>query len=97
MTPDAAAVIACESVLEPILGQLTAVLEEALGDLRPSRRRGTRAAAGSRRRRQPDDLGRHPRVARTDTTRAPPGPRWTLLPPLIELITAGTQPGHLER
>ena len=41
MTPDAAAVIACESVLEPILEQLTAVLEEALGDLRRSRRRGT--------------------------------------------------------
>ena len=28
MTPDAAAVIACESVLEPILEQLIAVLEE---------------------------------------------------------------------
>jgi hypothetical protein len=59
---------------------------EALCDLRRSRRRGTGAAAGNRRRRQPDDLGRHPRDARTNTTRAPLGPRWTLPP----LLTAGS-------
>jgi hypothetical protein len=86
MTPDAAALIACESVLEPILERLTAVLEEHSGTFASPAGERTPAAAGNRRRRQPDDLGRHPRDARTDSTGAPLGPRCTLPPPL----TAGS-------
>ena len=90
MNPDVAALIACESVLEPILEQLIAVLEEDFanfaGPVGEALERLRAAAADASLMISAVD----PRDGRTDTTRAPLGPRWTHPPPLTELITAGS-------
>ena len=78
MTPDATALIACESVLDPILQQLTAVLDEHSANFADpvaealERLRSTAVDTS-----QHDDLGRHPRGAWAHTTPAPLGSRRT--------------------
>ena len=75
MNTNVAPLIACESVLDPILERLARVLERALSKVRWSRRRGTAAAAINRSRHQPDHLRRDPRDTRADTAPAPLGSR----------------------
>jgi len=77
MNPDPAALIACESVLDPILEQLTTVLQKHSANFA-----GPVAEALERLRSTAADtsvtVGRRPRDARADTTPAPLGSRCTL-------------------
>ena len=77
MTSNPAALIACESVLDPILEQLTTVLDEHSANFA-----GPVAEALERLRSTAADTSvtisaAHPRDARADTTPAPLGSRWT--------------------
>ena len=77
MNSNPIALIACESVLDPILEQLTTVLDEHSANFADPVAEAAGAAAVNRRRYQRDDLGRDPRDAWADTTPAPLGSRWT--------------------
>jgi hypothetical protein len=64
MNSNPAALIACDSVLDPILDQLTAMLDEHSPNFTGAVAEALVSAAVNRRRYQRDDLGRHPRDAR---------------------------------
>ena len=97
MNSSAAALIACESLLDPLLEQLITVLDEHSGNFAGPVAEALERLRANRRRRQRHDLGRHPRDARTNTTRAPLGSRCTLPPLLTELMAAGFRKGSYER
>ena len=77
MNANPTALIACESVLDPILEQLATVLDEHAPNFAGPVAEALGAAAVNRRRYQRDDLGRDPRDAGPDSTPAPLGSRWT--------------------